>query len=73
MIDNNGHLPPEDAIKFKEFHCTGCGRFLALYAIVEGTIVIKCRRCKEENVLDVHVPNITVEQVLTVPGTGANI
>jgi len=41
-------------ILFKEYHCSNCGRFLALQAVVEGTIVIKCRRCKEYSVLDIR-------------------
>ena len=38
----------------KEYHCSNCGRFLCFQAIVEGTIAIKCRRCKEFNVLDIR-------------------
>lgn len=47
-------IPPEMAIKLKEYHCANCGRFLCLQAIAEGTIVVKCRRCKELNILDVQ-------------------
>ena len=47
-------LPEELKVKLKEYHCCNCGRFLALYAIVEGTIAIKCRKCKELNVLDIQ-------------------
>jgi phage FluMu protein Com len=57
---SNVAFPPEDRINFKEFHCTSCGRFLAMYAIVEGTIIIRCRRCKEDNVLDVHATNVVI-------------
>jgi phage FluMu protein Com len=39
--------------ELKEYHCCNCGRFLCFQAIVEGTIAIKCRRCKEMNVLDI--------------------
>lgn len=48
------HIPPDLNLELKEFHCSNCGRFLALVAIVEGTIAIKCRRCKELNVLNVR-------------------
>jgi phage FluMu protein Com len=48
------NLPEELNVKMKEYHCANCGRFLALQAIIEGTIAIKCRRCKELNVLDVR-------------------
>jgi len=27
-------------------YCSGCGRFLAYEAIVEGVLRIKCRHCK---------------------------
>lgn len=47
-------LPEDLNVKLKEYHCANCGRFLALYAIIDGTIVIKCRRCKEYNVLDIQ-------------------
>jgi phage FluMu protein Com len=77
MSANNGNYAPEDNIKFEEFHCTKCGRFLALYAIVEGTIVVRCRRCKEDNVLDVHATNVEITddplEILTARTTGDNI
>ena len=47
-------IPEELKVTLKEYHCANCGRFLCLQAIVEGTIAIPCRRCKEMNVLDVH-------------------
>jgi len=47
-------IPDDYNIDFKEYHCSNCGRFLCLQAIVEGTIAIKCRRCKELNVLDIR-------------------
>lgn len=47
-------LPEELNAKLKEYHCANCGRFLAFQAIIDGTIVIKCRRCKEFNILDVR-------------------
>lgn len=37
----------------EEFKCVGCNRVLALVAIVDGMIVIKCKRCKAWNVLDI--------------------
>jgi len=40
-------------VQTQEWHCTGCGRFLALQAIVMGTVKIKCPRCKGWNVLDI--------------------
>lgn len=47
-------LPEDLNTRLKEYHCANCGRFLCFQAIVEGTIVIKCRRCKEYNVLDIR-------------------
>jgi phage FluMu protein Com len=41
-------------VKFEKWFCSSCGRFLLDYAILEGTIVRKCRRCKRMNVLDIH-------------------
>jgi len=41
-------------LKLKEFRCKGCRRVLALVAMVEGTIAIKCKRCKSWNVLDIQ-------------------
>jgi len=41
-------------VEFLSWYCSGCGRFLLNYAILEGTIVCKCRRCKRQNVLDIH-------------------
>lgn len=54
VVNNFTELPDELNVEFLELHCTNCGRFLALQAIVEGTIAIKCKRCKQWNVLDVH-------------------
>lgn len=48
-------LPDDLNAKLKTYYCASCGRFLAYHAIIEGTIIIKCRRCKEYNVLDVRV------------------
>ncbi len=45
-------LPEDLDIRLKEYHCGNCGRFLCLQALIEGTVVIKCRRCKEWNILD---------------------
>ena len=38
----------------KEFRCVNCGRFLGLIALVEGTVCLKCKRCKIWSVVDVH-------------------
>ena len=50
----NGELPPELNVRTEEFHCSKCGRFLGFQAIVEGTIVVKCKTCKEWVALDVR-------------------
>ena len=47
-------IPDELNTTLEELHCSNCGRFLALVAIVEGTLVIKCRQCKNYTVLDVQ-------------------
>lgn len=62
MVEAKSNIPdelleklPEDLnARLREYHCANCGRFLAFQAIVEGTVVIKCRRCKEYNVLDIR-------------------
>lgn len=54
-------LQEELNIELEEWHCGGCGRFLLLQAVVEGTIVKKCRRCKKINVLDIHSLEIIKE------------
>ena len=35
-------------------YCSGCGRFLAYEAIVEGVLRIKCRHCKGWSTLDIQ-------------------
>lgn len=47
-------LPNDLNPDVEEFHCVNCGRFLGLIALVEGTVVIKCRRCKIWSVIDRH-------------------
>ena len=43
-----------------EITCKHCDRFLYLSAVIEGTIVVKCRICKEWDILhlplDKHIP-----------------
>lgn len=41
--------------KLEEFPCAGCKRVLGLVAISDGMVVIKCKRCKAWNVLDIHL------------------
>jgi phage FluMu protein Com len=43
--------PPEE---FRPFRCSRCGRLLCLEKLVEGTLKIKCRRCKSMNVLQIQ-------------------
>lgn len=45
-------LPDELNPQVEELHCANCNHFLALEAIVEGTIAIKCRYCKSWNILN---------------------
>ena len=47
-------LQEEFNIEFEEWHCGGCGRFLILYAVLEGTMVKRCKKCKKVNVLHIH-------------------
>jgi len=49
-----GRIPEELNARLKKYYCCNCGRFLAYQAVVEGTIVIKCHKCKEFNILDVR-------------------
>lgn len=53
-------LPDNLNPKLESLRCQGtwngrpCNRFLGYYALVEGTIAIKCRRCKGFTILDVR-------------------
>jgi transcription elongation factor Elf1 len=47
-------LPDNLNARLVEFHCGRCGRFLGLQAIVEGTVVVWCGKCKDFNILDVR-------------------
>jgi len=47
-------LPDNLNARLSEYHCGRCGRFLGLQAIVEGTIVNWCNRCKDFSILDVR-------------------
>lgn len=57
-------VPEELDAVMQQFRCGGtyqgkpCGRMLALVGIVEGTVAVKCKRCKEWNVLDVRSINV---------------
>lgn len=46
-------IPEELKVKVQSLRCENCSRFLAYYALVEGTIVVQCRRCKHWTALDV--------------------
>ncbi len=46
--------PDKLNIPLVELKCGGCRRVLALYAIVDGSVVIKCKRCKAWTALDIH-------------------
>lgn len=46
-------VPQELKVKVESLHCVNCNRFLLYYAVVEGTIVTKCRRCHVWNVVDI--------------------
>jgi phage FluMu protein Com len=56
---DNGKLPPELNPKVKSLRCEHCNRFLAYYAIVEGTLAIKCKRCGHWTALDVTYVKVT--------------
>jgi len=45
-------LPDELNPKVEELRCANCNHFLAMEAMVEGTIAIKCRYCKSWNILN---------------------
>jgi phage FluMu protein Com len=45
-------IPEALKVKVKSLRCENCGRFLAYYALVEGTIAIQCRRCHHWTALD---------------------
>ena len=45
-------LPDDLNLRLESLRCSKCDRFLGYYAIVEGTIAIKCRRCKAYSIID---------------------
>lgn len=47
-------IPEDLKVKVKSLRCENCSRFLLYYALVEGTIVVQCRRCHHWNALDAH-------------------
>lgn len=47
-------IPADLKVKVKSLRCENCNRFLAYYALVEGTIVIQCRRCHHWTAVDIH-------------------
>lgn len=62
-IETFRELPEDLNPDVEEMRCVNCGRFLGLVALVEGTVVIKCRRCKIWSVIDVS--NSVAEAVST--------
>lgn len=46
--------PDKLNIPLVELKCGGCRRVLALYAIIDGTVVVKCKRCKAWTAIDIH-------------------
>jgi len=47
-------LPDNLNARLSEVHCGRCGRFLLLQAIIEGSIVVWCDKCKDFNIVDVR-------------------
>lgn len=45
---------PELDTKVESWRCVNCTRFLGYVAIIEGTVAIKCKKCKTWNILDVQ-------------------
>lgn len=50
---------PEDVVETREYHCSGCGRFLFYEAIVWGVVKIKCpnSKCKQWNYIKITPPH----------------
>lgn len=46
-------VPQELKVKVESLRCVNCGRFLLYYAVIEGTIATKCRRCHVWNAVDI--------------------
>lgn len=79
--DNDAENPLLD-VEFENITCMGqrrdgepCNRVLALQAILEGTVVIKCRSCGLVNVVDIRglrvIKSRTVDQGLGQIGSRA--
>lgn len=45
---------PKLNTKVEAFRCVHCNRFLGYVALIEGTVAIKCRRCKTWCIIDVQ-------------------
>ncbi|MDM7913239.1 MAG: hypothetical protein QUS09_09095 [Methanotrichaceae archaeon] len=80
--NNHKELPEELNATLQNIVCMGskrdgspCRRVLGLQAIVEGTIVLKCRRCGMTNILDIQglevVDSKTVDEGLGQLGSRA--
>ena len=55
-------LPAELDIPLESLFCVNCKRHLGYYAIIEGTIAIKCRRCRCWNIVDVRSTEARVDK-----------
>lgn len=52
--ESDRSIPAELDVPLESLHCVSCNRFLAYYALVEGTVAVKCRRCQTWNVVNTH-------------------
>lgn len=47
-------ISPEMKAKLESVHCVNCHRWVGYYAVLEGTVVFHCRKCKCYTIIDVH-------------------
>ena len=53
LVTTSKEIPKLDT-KVEAFRCVNCDRFLGYIALIEGTVAIKCRRCKTWCVIDIQ-------------------
>jgi len=59
---NDHELPTELDIPLESLLCVNCKRHLGYYAIIEGTVAIKCRRCRCWNIVDARSTEAKVDK-----------
>jgi len=56
-IKRADEISKDQQVFTQKWYCPGCGRFLGYYAIVWGSVKIKCPNCKEWVHIDISPDN----------------